>query len=69
MPAKLDRCVADVKAGAKKRGKKVNPWAVCRSTLGTDAEIVKSDPRRPLTSPGGLTQRGGYLARKHGQGV
>ena len=65
MPAKLERCVADVKA----KGKKVNPWAVCRSTLGTDAEIVKSDPRRPLTSPGGLTQRGGYLARKHGQGV
>ena len=64
MPAKLERCVADVKA----KGKKVNPWAVCRSTLGTDAEIVARDKPHtpPLTSPGGLTQRGGYLKKKHG---
>lgn len=63
MPAKLERCVADVKA----KGKKVNPWAVCRASLGTDAEILAGDKPHtpPLTTPGGLVQRGSYM-RKHG---
>jgi hypothetical protein len=37
MPAKLERCVAKVKArqrGKGKKGKKVNPWAVCVSSTG-----------------------------------
>ena len=62
MPAKLERCVADVKA----KGKAVNPWAVCRSVLGTDAQIRASEGGHSLTAPGGLVQRGGYLDKKHG---
>lgn len=43
MPAKFDRCVKKVK---KKSGKKVNPYAVCRSTLGSDANIKKREKRK-----------------------
>jgi hypothetical protein len=39
MPAALERCVKHVKASLKKRGKKGNAWAICRSTMGSDAEI------------------------------
>ena len=34
MPAKLDRCVKKVKAKAKKKGRKVNPYAVCAKSTG-----------------------------------
>lgn len=33
MPAKLDRCVRKVKAQNRGKGKKVNPWAVCKASL------------------------------------
>ena len=33
MPPKLDRCVKKVRTKAKKKGKKVNPWAVCNASL------------------------------------
>ena len=35
MPAKFDRCVEAVK----EKGKAKNPYAVCRATLGSDADI------------------------------
>ena len=35
MPAKFDRCVADVKA----KGKIKNPFAICRASLGSDKQI------------------------------
>lgn len=35
MPDKLDRCVADVKA----KGDAVNPWAVCKASIGKEAKI------------------------------
>lgn len=36
MPAKLERCVAKVKAANAKRSgdRKVNPWAVCVASTG-----------------------------------
>ena len=34
MPAKLDKCVADVKA----KGKVDNPWAVCNASLGNETK-------------------------------
>jgi hypothetical protein len=34
MPAKLERCVAKVKARQSGKAKKVNPWAVCVSSTG-----------------------------------
>lgn len=34
MPAKLERCVAKVKARQRGKGKKVNPWAVCVASTG-----------------------------------
>jgi hypothetical protein len=34
MPAKLERCVAKVKARQQGKSKKVNPWAVCISATG-----------------------------------
>lgn len=34
MPAKLDRCVADVKA----KGKADNPWAVCNASIGKETK-------------------------------
>ena len=34
MPKELDRCVKKVK----RKGVR-NPWAVCRSTMGSDAQI------------------------------
>lgn len=37
MPAAFDRCVKKVTA----KGKVTNPYAVCRSTMGTDEEIMK----------------------------
>lgn len=42
---KFHRCVTKVAAGAKKRGKKVNPFAVCMSTLGAE-KAVKASHRR-----------------------
>ena len=35
MPAAYDRCVRDVKA----KGKVSNAYAVCRASMGTDAQI------------------------------
>lgn len=43
MPAKFDRCVKKVK---KKSGKKTNPYAICRSTLGSDADIRRREKRK-----------------------
>lgn len=37
MPAVFDRCVEHVKA----QGKAKNPFAVCRASMGSDAEIAK----------------------------
>lgn len=34
MPAKLERCVRQVKAKNRKGGKKVNPYAVCVASTG-----------------------------------
>lgn len=45
MPAKFDRCVKDVQA----KGKATNAYAVCRSTLGTDADIRAG--RKPTRHP------------------
>jgi hypothetical protein len=39
MPAKLERCVADVKAQNRRADrKKVNPWAVCVASTGLKAK-------------------------------
>lgn len=35
MPRAFDRCVKQVKA----KGKVTNPYAVCRSSMGTDKQI------------------------------
>ena len=32
-PAKLERCVKNVKIDLKRRGIKGNPWAICKSAL------------------------------------
>ena len=42
MPAILERCVSKVKA----RGKVKNAWAVCRASLGSDAEIKARAKKR-----------------------
>ena len=41
MPAKLMRCVKDVKAKNRGKGKKVNPWAVCVASTGLKPEHKK----------------------------
>jgi hypothetical protein len=41
MPAKFDRCVE----GVKRHGGVKNPYAVCRESLGTDAQIKKSEKK------------------------
>ena len=42
MPAAFDRCVKHVKA----KGKVTNPYAVCRASMGTDAQIVAREKRK-----------------------
>lgn len=42
MPAAFDRCVKQVKA----KGKVTNPYAVCRSTMGTDKEIAERERKK-----------------------
>lgn len=42
MPAMFDRCVEDVKRGGKAR----NAYAVCRASMGTDAEIKRKMKRK-----------------------
>ena len=37
LPAKLDRCVSDVKA---ENGDVENPWAVCNAQIGKEKEVV-----------------------------
>jgi len=39
MPASFDRCVKHVKA----RGGVTNPYAVCRGSMGSDADIHKRE--------------------------
>ena len=48
MPRELDSCVRKVRA----KGKAQNPFAVCRASLGTDAEIKarRKVKRRPSGS-------------------
>jgi hypothetical protein len=44
MPAKLERCVADVKAANRRKDrKKVNPWAVCVASTDLKAKEKKKD--------------------------
>ena len=42
MPAAFDRCVKKVKA----KGKVTNPYAVCRGSMGSDAEITAREQAR-----------------------
>lgn len=42
MPAAFDRCVKKVRA----KGKARNPYAVCRKTMGSDADIKAREKRR-----------------------
>lgn len=46
MPAAFDRCVKQVKA----KGKVTNPYAVCRASMGTDAEILAKQKRKKKKS-------------------
>ena len=45
MPAKLDRCVSDVKA----KGDADNPWAVCNASIGKETK----EDHNPLDIPFG----------------
>ena len=53
MPAKLDRCVADVKA----KGGVDNPWAVCNASIGKETkkskvqEKVNANRQVPVFNP------------------
>ena len=47
MPAKLERCVREVKA----KGKARNAWAVCRASLGSDAEMAANRKKRMPLNP------------------
>ncbi len=50
MPAKLDRCVADVKA----KGGADNPWAVCNASVGKETktqEKVNANRQVPVFNP------------------
>ena len=50
MPAKLDRCVADVKA----KGDVENPWAVCNASIGKETKIqekVNANRQVPFFNP------------------
>ena len=53
MPAKLDRCVDDIKA----KGDVENPWAVCNSSIGKETkkqiiqEKVNANRQRPSFNP------------------
>lgn len=49
MPAKLDRCVADVK----KQGGTDNPWAVCNASIGKEIiqEKVNDNRQVPVFNP------------------
>lgn len=50
MPAAFDRCVKDVKA----KGKVDNPYAVCRASMGTDAQIkARHKGESPVKSTAG----------------
>jgi hypothetical protein len=40
MPAAFDRCVEHVK------GKVSNPFAVCRASMGTDAQILSREQKK-----------------------
>ena len=46
-PAKLERCVAKVKA----RGSKVNPWAVCTAALQRAGELPRGKSRGKRRNP------------------
>ena len=48
MPAKLDRCVDDIKA----KGDVENPWAVCNSSIGKETK----EDHNPLDIPFGYEQ-------------
>lgn len=41
-PAAYDRCVRKVKA----KGGAVNPYAICRSTMGSDKEILAKQKKK-----------------------
>ena len=41
MPAKLMKCVKDVKEASANRKKKVNPWSVCVASTGQKPEHKK----------------------------
>ena len=45
MPRELESCVRQVKA----KGKVRNPWAVCRGSLGSDAQIKARRKRSPMS--------------------
>ena len=44
MPAALERCVKHVKA----KGKAKNAWAVCRASMGSDAEIAARKKKKGM---------------------
>lgn len=44
MPAVLEKCVKDVKA----KGGKVNPWAICTSSLQRAGKLKKKSSRKNL---------------------
>ena len=48
MPAKLDRCVADVKA----KGGVDNPWAVCNASLKESEDRIKSQVASTMAERG-----------------
>lgn len=41
-PQAFDRCVKEVKG----KGKVSNPYAVCRASMGTDAEILAREKKK-----------------------
>ena len=59
MPAALERCVQHVKA----KGGAKNAWAVCRASMGSDAEI-----RRRHGGGGGMSRNEKRAAKKKKKG-
>ena len=49
MPAKLDRCVDDLK----NKGGVDNPWAVCNASIGKENETKIKEHHNPLDIPFG----------------
>ena len=46
MPAKLDRCVADVKA----KGGADNPWAVCNASIGKEKDSKEAKTQEKINA-------------------